>query len=638
MLYLWKHLCTLSCVLTIGFILPICHAEWSHVSPDGKNRITIKLSEAGGMRFTVRRRRAVVVGESPLGLIRDDANFANDLRFVSASRLETRAEHYELFSGNRTQVDAKLTHRSLIFETKSGARLILDLAASNEGLAFRYRFPEESYEMRSIESEAAAFSIPLSSIGWLQPYQAAGQYTPAYEDYYFLTKPGAVPHSTRAKATGWAFPALFNLQEAKAWLLLTESGSEGQYPACHLTNAAGNSIYRIAFPAAEEKTRGIAANGTANPRSHLPWTMPWRVIVMGDSAADIAMSTLVTDLAPPSRIPDTSWIHPGRAGWSWWSYPEGPNTAQRYAEFTDLAVSFGWEYTLFDGGWWDVGLKPISEYARSKDVKALAWSFAGDFYDPIKRARKLDELSREGATGVKVDFWCSDRQEALAAMNGLFEDAAKRRMLVSLHGCTLPRGWHRTWPNFITAEAVLGAEEYLYEPTFPERAAELDCILPFTRNVAGPMDYTPVAIKLRKFPRQTTAAHEFATALIFNSGIICYAEGPQFFNNLPSEVAQILRDAPARWDETRCLIADPGRSVVFARRTGKSWFVAGLNGTKSPVTLTLNIRDFSRSKSGLLVSEGANPLINLQTEHLALSSKWMHTMPPQGGFILRPEP
>src|SRR5258708_5729050 len=142
----WKHLRIISCALTIGFILPICGAEWSHVSPDGKNRITVKLGDAGGMRFTVLRKHAVFVEESPLGLIRSDANFATDLRFVSASRLETRAEHYELFSGNRTQVDAKLTHRSLIFETKSGVRMILDLAASNEGVAFRYRFPEESDE------------------------------------------------------------------------------------------------------------------------------------------------------------------------------------------------------------------------------------------------------------------------------------------------------------------------------------------------------------------------------------------------------------------------------------------------------------------------------------------------------------
>ncbi len=634
----WPHRGLIFCTLLIRFILSVEAAEWSHVSPDGKNRITINLDESFGMQFTVRRKHSVVINQSPLGLIWDDANFVTNLRFVSASESETRHERYGLFSGNRPHVDALLKYRSLVFESMSGKRLIIDLAASNEGVAFRYRFPESSNEMRSIESEATSFSIPPSAMGWLQPYHVPGPYTPAYEDFYFLTKPGGSPHSTRAKAIGWAFPTLFNLPEAKAWLLLTESGSEGQYPACHLTNAVGNSVYRIAFPSPQEKTGGVALDSRTNPRSHSPWTMPWRVIVMGDSAADIAMSTLITDLAPPSRIADPSWIHPGRAAWSWWSYPEGPNTAQRYAKFTDLAVSFGWEYTLFDGGWWDVGLKPISDYARSKGVKSLAWSFAGDFYDPIKQGRKLDELFREGSIGVKADFWCSDRQETLAAMNQLFEEAAKRRMLVSLHGCTLPRGWQRTWPNFITAEAVLGAEEYLYEPTFPDRAAELNCILPFTRNVAGPMDYTPIAITPKKFARQTTAVHEIATSLIFNSGIICYAEGPEFFDRLPSEVAQILRDAPARWDETRCLVADPGRCVVFARRSGKSWFVAGLNGSKAPLTFTIETRDFSRSKSGILVSEGVDPLFDLQTKHLVLPTKWKHTMPAQGGFILRLDP
>ena len=239
--------------------------------------------------------------------------------------------------------------------------------------------------------------------------------------------------------------------------------------------------------------------------------------------------------------------------------------------------------------------------------------------------------------GVKADFWCSDRQEAIAAMNDLFQAAAKRRMLVNLHGCTLPRGWHRTWPNFVTAEAVLGAESYFYEPTFPDRAAELNCLLPFTRNVMGPMDYTPVAVTSKKFPRQTTAAHELATALIFNSGIVCYADGPQFFKSLPPEVGGVLRETPARWDETRCLVADPGRAVVFARRTGTSWFIAGLNGTKTPLKFTLNLRQLARSTSGLLIAEGANRLMDIKAERIPASSKWTYTAPAQGGFILKLE-
>jgi hypothetical protein len=363
--------------------------------------------------------------------------------------------------------------------------------------------------------------------------------------------------------------------------------------------------------------------------------MPWRVIVLGGSAADIAMSTLVTDLATPSRVTDTSWIRPGRSSWSWWGYPEGPHTVEHYAQYTDFALKMGWEYTLFDGGWWEAGLNPIAEHARTNGIAPLAWSFAGDFYNPERRERKLDELAREGVRGVKVDFWCSDRQEAIAAMHRLFEAAAARHMVVDLHGCTLPRGWQRTWPNFLSAEAVLGTESYFYEQTYPDKAAELNTILPFTRNAVGPMDYTPVACSPKKFARQTTAAHELATALVFTSGLICYADKPEFFASLPETALQILRDTPARWDESRCLLGEPGRVVVFARRTGKTWFIAGLNGTKHPLPVILNLGQFSGFNHGTLVAEGTDPRMQVRVESMSRPTKWGHDLPAQGGFILR---
>ena len=152
--------------------------------------------------------------------------------------------------------------------------------------------------------------------------------------------------------------------------------------------------------------------------------MPWRVIVLGKTAGDIALETLVTDLAPASRIADTSWIKPGRASWAWWSYPSGPDTTNLFNEFTDFAAKMGWEYTLFDAGWWKPGLKPIAAHARAEGVMPLAWLYASDFYDAKSRQAKLDEMTNAGVYGVKVDFWCSDRQEAIAAQQALMQDAA----------------------------------------------------------------------------------------------------------------------------------------------------------------------------------------------------------------------
>jgi hypothetical protein len=240
-----------------------------------------------------------------------------------------------------------------------------------------------------------------------------------------------------------------------------------------------------------------------------------------------------------------------------------------------------------------------------------------------------------GVRGVKVDFWCSDRQESIAAMHALFAAAAERKLLVNLHGGTLPRGWQRTWPNFMTAEAVLGTESYFYESRCPEKAAELNTLLPFTRNAVGPMDYTPVAGSPKKFLRQTTAAHELATAIIFTSGIIHYADQAKFFEALPPAVLKIFRDAPARWDETRCLVGEPGRAVVFARRTGSSWFIAGLNGTDASRTLKLDLSPFKTFSKRLLIAEGTNAAMEVSTTSLPVTNDWQTMLPARGGFILR---
>ena len=284
------------------------------------------------------------------------------------------------------------------------------------------------------------------------------------------------------------------------------------------------------------------------------------------------------------------------------------------------------------------GPATIAKYhcnAHSKGIIPLAWCFASDFYDPSQRAKKLDDLALAGIGGAKVDFWCSDRQEAIAAMQGLFRDAAERHMVVNTHGCTIPRGWQRTWPNFLTAEAVLGTESYFFEPQYTTKAAELNTVLPFTRNAVGPMDTTPVACSPKKYARTTTAAHEIATAIIFNSGIIHYADKPEFFESLPPETTQVLRDTSARWDETRCLMAEPGQVAVFARRRGDQWFIAGLNGTSDSMPVDLDLSAFHPYSNRVLVAEGPDAGMKISVSKLPPEDRWTHLMPARGGFILR---
>jgi hypothetical protein len=607
---------------------------WSLESPEGRCRISVSLDQ-GRLSYQVFRAGQLVLPASPLGLRRDDADFSTELAFDHAEKPQTHREKYELFAGPQPRVDHLVKVRTLTFRNRGGLPLAVDLAASSEGVAFRYRFTETNSQVRVVDSELTGFVLPQNARGWLQPYHAAGPYTPAYEDFYFHVSPGDPPPDSRQKAVGWAFPSLFHVPSASTWILLTETATDEAYCACHLAPDSTGGLYRIAFPLADETTRGYTNKFGPQPRYNLPWVLPWRVMVLGASAGDIALELLVTDLAPPSRIADTTWIKPGRASWAWWSYPDEPATARRFDEFTDFAARMNWEYTLFDAGWWTPGLTPIVAHAVSAGITPLAWSFASDFYDANSRARKLAEFAATGVRGVKVDFWCSDRQEAVAAQLALMRDAATRRMIVNLHGCTIPRGWQRTWPNLLTCEAVLGGESYFYEPHYTEKAAELDTVLPFTRNAVGPMDYTPIACSPKRYSRTTTAAHQLAAASIFTSGIVHYADRPEFFESLPPEMLKILRDAPARWDETRCLAAAPGQLAVFARRAGNSWYIAGISGKDSPQTITLDLSPFKIFGNRLEVSEGQDANMQVKAAPFDSSASWTHVIPARGGFILR---
>jgi len=609
-------------------------------SPDGRNAIVVMLDDAGALSYRVERKGATVLESSPLGVILGGRDFTKGLTAALVSGIEERRETYSLFTGTRSTVDAPHRRRSVALSNAGGAAVTLDLDAGNEGVAFRYRFNGEGTET-TVDRELSGFRLAAGARGWMQPYNQSSSSSPAHEDYFFAVQPGDPPPASRGGATrGWNFPALFEVPSAKSWLLLTESGTDESYCACHLAADSKNGVYQIEFPFADERTRGVPPREGTAPRHELPWTMPWRVMVLGDTAGDILTSTLVTDLAPPSKLADTSWIHPGRASWSWWAHPESQTPEERtglYASYLRAGAAMGWEYSLLDAGWNAADMTTLTKLAADNHVALQVWAHAADFHDAGKRRAKLDEWQRLGITGVKIDFWCSDRQETLQAMMATLKDAAARRMTVNFHGCTLPRGWQRTFPNFLTAEAVLGAESYMFDDRYPDKAAELNTILPFTRNVAGPMDYTPLGLSAKRYLRKTTASHELAAALIFTSGIVHYADNPEVYAAFPEGARRILKDAPALWDETRCLIAEPGRAVVMARRSKESWFIAGINGTNDARTIDLDLKLFAGYGKRTLVHEGANATMELKEDVPATTDAWQGTMPPRGGFVLRLE-
>jgi hypothetical protein len=624
-------------------LLPAAAAAqtWTVESPGGTTAVALSRSDAGRLTWTVTRRGAAVLDASPLGIRRDDTAFVDGLALVRAAPARRVDERYTTQHGKRRQHHVVASERILTFASAPGARIDIVLRAHDDGAALRYRFPGTG--KHTVTEELTGFAVPAGSTAWIMPNQEAHKYGPAYEDYF-----EEVPAGTAAsRKAGWAFPALFKTNAGK-WLLLTESGLDGEYCASHLAAAAPAGVYRIEFPDAGEG-RGV---GERLPSSTLPWTTPWRVVITGDRAGDILESDLVNDLSPPSRLEDTSWIRPGRAAWSWWSASNSPKHAAELNAFTDLAAEMGWEYALVDANWnfMETGrIEDVLEHARRKKVGLLFWYNSGGPHNDVTEAPRDRMHTREarraefaklrdwGVKGVKVDFWQSDKQDRIRQYRDLLEDAAGFQILVNFHGATMPRGWEREFPHLVTMEAVAGAEQYKFREDFAPRGAAHNTTLPFTRNVVGSMDYTPVTFSDAKFPHRTTSAHELAQAVVFESGVQHYADSAESYRALPPEPRAFLQAVPAAWDETRAIAGEPGQGVVVARRSDGVWYVGGLNGRDTPDEVRLAL-DFLRPGrwTATVIRDGSADR-TLASETRTVTAKDTLTMPmrARGGFVVR---
>ncbi len=627
--------------LVISSVLFSCSAgrkiDWQTVSPDGKVTMTVSLSKAdGSLSFTVSRSGAAVVEESPLGLVRDDGSFAKGLAFEKKAA-RTIDETYTLHNGKRSVCRNFCNETTLTFVNEKGGKIELIVRAYNDGVAFKYRFPETDAEVKTIEREVTAFKIPAGK-AYIMPYDNPSQWTPAYENYYAEYEVGA----TSPTKAGWAMPALFKINGGKTWLLIAESGLNGSYCGTRFEQEAPGGLYRIRFP----EPADAEGAGKVEPSSTLPWETSWKAMIVSDTPGGIVESSMITNLADPPAYEVGDYVKPGRAAWSWWSESSSPRDFKRQRAFIDLAAAMGWEYYMVDANW---NLEPTADllgfidYARTKNVGVWLWYNSGGphnvvteaprsrFYAKEDRLKELQWLKESGVKGVKVDFWHSDKQDMIQYYIDLMKDAHAFGIMVNFHGCTVPRGWERTYPNMMTLEAVRGAESYKFAPEYPEKAPLHNVHLVFTRNVIGPMDYTPVTFSDVDYPHQTTNAHELALSVVFHSGVLHFADKPESYLEQPDFVQAFLKNVPVTWDETVVLEGDPASHVVLARRKGDVWYLGGINGTNASKRVTLDLARLKAAGTRLqLISEGDEPrLFSEQT----LTTPATVTMAPYGGFV-----
>lgn len=508
--------------------------------------------------------------------------------------------NYKMISGKRSACIYKF--RDLLYGGLDKRNLLVRVF--NDGVAFQVHGGDES----------VSYVIPDGTKRWLQRQKTD------YEGFY--------QESTSATGGKYNYPALIEYGDG-LFGLITESGINHGNSCSYLT--CDGDEYTVTYTDADSN-----------------YFHPWRLIIIG-GLADIVESTLVTDVAEPCRIGDTSWIKPGVSSWIYWAYNHSSKDFQKVKEYIDLAHDMGWPYTLIDWEWDEMAnggnIEDAMAYAREKGVKVNLWYNSGTSWigpgapgpqDRLRtkeaREQEMTRLEQMGATGIKVDFFLPDGHEMVDYYLDILEDAARHHLLVDFHGCTIPRGWSRTWPNLMSMESVYGAEWYNNNRRMTNAAPAHNATLPFTRNVIGPMDYTPCTFTDSQNPHITTDCHELALPILFESGLQHMADRPEAYLGLPQEVRDLLSGLPSAWDDTRLLAGYPGRFAVIARRSGDTWYIAGINGTGEQLPVD---PDFSRigvsTLETLITDNGSEPGKGFNITHNAPAGPLI--LPARGGFV-----
>jgi len=629
----------------VPFALSLVVAGSASVSsPDGNLTVEFGLTESGGPVYLVRSAGQIVLQQSRLGLVRDDADFTRGLSLTGESAVEAIEDHYEILTAKRRQNNYRANRKEYHLATSDGHRVDVIFQVSDDGVAFRYRFPETSPEARSIVEEVSSFHFAPGTVAWLQPMSVAKEgwmrTFPSYEEFYEKGIPVGTPSNFGA---GWVFPALF--RSGDTWLLVSETGIDRSYCGARLRHESPGGEYSIGFPDPRETMHGRAAS----PSSTLPWQTPWRLIAIG-SLKTVAGSMLGVDLAPAATAPAGPDIVPGKASWSWALLKDPATVFEVQKEFIDYAAEMGWGYCLVDALWDEqIGNKRIAElaaYGQSKGVGLLLWyNSNGDWNDapqtpkdrlltPESRAKEFAWLKSIGVKGLKVDFFGGDGQPVIQQYLDLIEEAASHGLLMNFHGATIPRGWQRTYPNLMTMESVRGLEFVTFEQANADQEPSHAAMLPFTRNVFDPMDFTPVVLdSVPNIERRTTAAFELALAVLFTSGIQHYAETPAGMARMPGYVREFMRNVPSVWDDVRFVDGYPGKFVVMARLGDGRWHVAGINGTDEPLALSLDLGFLPAGSECALITDGDAELFTRTTVTIPPDGKLPITLKPRGGFV-----
>lgn len=628
------------------FTEAFCLESYTIKSPNDKISVNFWLTFAGEPVYSISHSGTTILKQSKLGIVRSDEDFSTKLILDSFSNDSVISDNYTLLHGKRLNCNYTGNKRIFYLKNVNSKTMEIIFQVSNDGVAFRYHFLEKTDTSVKIFKELSSYHFDLSTKAYLQPCPDARMgwhfSSPSYEEFYHINIPVGI---TAPNQAGWVMPALFNF--GKYWISITESAVDTNYCGSRLSQFSPDGEYAVQFPQPQEGRPGEPVL----PESDLPWYSPWRVIAVTDNLADLVESTLETDLAAPAKYDVSSWLKPGIASWSWIILKDDSTVYDVQRRFIDFAANMNWEYCLIDA-FWDkqIGyekIKQLADYAKTKNVKILLWyNSAGDWnttpltprdkmLTKASRRAEFQKLKDMGIGGIKVDFFGGDGQSMMKYYIDILKDAANYNLAVNFHGCSYPRGWYRTYPNLVSMEAIRGEEYVTFGQDNADHQPSHCTVIPFTRNLFDPMDFTPVNFSgIPNIKRRTTTGFELALSVIFTSGIQHIAETPSGMAAQKDIVKEYMSTLPVTWDDVKFIDGFPGKFVVLARKKGDMWYIAGINGENSERTITLNVPFIKNTSKGIIFADSGSKKDFIKRV-IDFSAPVNITMHPYGGFAIK---
>ncbi|MCQ2253965.1 MAG: glycoside hydrolase family 97 protein [Bacteroidaceae bacterium] len=632
------------------------------ISPNGNIKVNVS-DECGKITYSVSLAGNEFIAPSPLGLLLSyyserDASKPREINLCEGLAMgdvvqKDIDETYNVRSLKKNSVHYVAKSATISFTRNGKKAMDIEFRVSDTDVAFRYYIHQLNKDRMSavVQKEITGFNVAETSTSYLapqmQPMTGFAATAPSYETHPEID----APLGKNGWGEGYVFPALFKNAD-KGWMLISETGTTGNYCGCHLQNL-GDNKYAIAFPNPKEAN----GNGTSQPGLSLPCATPWRTITLGTTPQALVETTVSNDLVEPVYEASKQYTY-GKGTWSWIQWMDGSCNYDDQKTYIDFAADMGYKTVLIDAFWdSNIGhekMEELAKYAASKGVGIFLWYNSNGYWNhapqgpfgimhrAVTRTREFRWMKKIGIRGIKVDFFGGDKQQQMQLYEDILNDANDAGVMVIFHGCTLPRGWERMYPNFVACEAVRASENLHFGQNECDNEALYATVHPFCRNSLGNMDWGGSALNKfygrnnqRGTQRKTSDVFAIAAAVLLQSPVQHFALAPNNLTDAPAWAIDFMKRVPTEWNDVKYIAGEPGKYVILARRTGSDWYVCGVNAMKEALNTTISLDGiFEAGQTVKLYSDDANLVGSVKEVKLNKKKQLKITIPNNGGLVI----